>query len=97
MHEIDPRYKSDVAKQLWKYNPEFCCINLDIEGLSPAICGKSYGTDEQMVVAAAAPQMLEALEMVKELPFYGADKSMTITSAQRCEIIAAIKKARGGE
>ncbi len=87
MQDIDERYKKDVAKQRWKYNPEFCCINLDVEGLSPAICGKSYGTDEQMVAMNYAPDMLEALEALEKLGYGGV--------GVKDKVRQAIQKARG--
>jgi len=78
----------DVAKEVWIYRPDYACVNPKEPALEPAIFGKSYGTDAQMFVAAAAPEMYAALKAAK--------RHSTATSCGVGELIdAAIMKAEG--
>jgi len=91
----------DIAEERWRYNPESCCVNPDTEGLPAALFKKGYGTDEQMILASKAPEMLDVLDRVKGYIEMGRNSGHTqgrvvcLPKSFVQEIMVIVKRARG--
>jgi len=105
MKEEDLVESVDISKQRWEFDPESCSINQVVGGVSRVLCKADWtgGTYQQMVVMAAAPEMLDVLEDICEkyldVKARYSDNDLIHFSFNKdlyLAMIEVIKKARGG-